>query len=1606
MDPINILKDGENINKPNYSNNYDTNSYPIGANTDAFKREYIHSDIKNVNLFQTVNTNDDLHQKKINISPSENKKMALLKEKYVYQNLETNNEQNYPSNIYLNNSDMNISGSANNTHINNYGARIKISNIESTTKKKENSNNSDIVRNLFDANKFRIQKVSEANIAKNNNNSNNAKDNGAKKNLTSILALDKMVEECDINNLMSTNQFKDLYSHHNKYVDKNYQTESNNVVFLNAYNESKNITQMDHNTLSNKIDVSHLSKENISLNKGYDNYMNNKNTPNTNEINLSGKYIENTFSSEINKNIVNPKQTIVKESYMTNNISIDNFSKFIENPQNENNKIINDEEFCIQTRTNMNGIPFNDDHNSNKFYDENKNINNFNNTRNSKPTNVYTEEDENNIQNNLFEVYDYKKNKKIIYYNVKNHYNPYNELKKKETNNQNIYDNKIYENDIYDYLLHQYETNYKNIMEKKFSTSNKSFANEQNEFILNGANLKKKFSRIFKNLGISSTDNKKMDTFSQYNDQNTNESINYNDYKNIIKDEKNNPYTNPSNSNINSDSNDRNMSDITPLCEENRDTYFRSGNSFDLSNDTSMDIFKNTKEVYTEKPILLLNYIKEDPVYSRDFKSKIEKKKNNDEDILKMNKGIKKKLKKMKYDNTVVISNIGRKIGSTTFSNQIISDTSAILNDETYFTVDNNKEKNCIYSYIVSNENQINYVYLDYDKLSKKEGTPITNDNTSNISSNETLDKEILINNKTDITKKENSHNINKLLTFSFYFSNIIMIHIDSQNCLEIFYLLSDYYDIIKNIQNDIKYREKKKQNILEEKKKKTGKVSNNNRNNNDDERNIKLADNHDRTRGQKYSKLDSYATKSSLDVSSMSLLETRLKEKIDENNSDNNSKEDSIIFDNDEENKQNEGLQVPHFFFILRDVNENELLNFKDENKNGSLSIHQNKDKINRSNSENPYNFTEKSESNNDNYTQNYFNFLINKIKNNNIKKKVKYLIKFLGKKSLFLFPSLCKNNNDNNDETEITAQYMSELKNLKKELYIQGRSIDNMHKHDGKYMYKYLNMLIYTTNNNIFYSPNHIKKKIERFENKILYNILTDNFLLHIRNKIENKLPMKPNLFLTLINQIKIEFLVTFDKFSIGNTEIKNRYRTQLCNNIDIIILKAYKENIAYSCFTFYNLIDNKISELNIYENINKKNYQNFDHLRKDINKLNKQGIDNLIYNEILSIKKEEMFTHFINTYYDGNISPSREEDVDEKSDYESSSFPRLQKDNLKKKNTYINYQSDDTIDSVGYNKKITKKKSSIGTKYLHKNENMATILKKEKNKASSKIDETYDYSDCSNNSYGNSMINKNRNLERKKSNSYNHSILEKRRSNISRSISNKTNNKHKNLNEQNKDTNTLRKGNRSSSNNFSINKNMSINLDMLVKRYNRRNSKNNSRALLQKKNKSDLELNNNQKKNNNYRKYKTDEHINTHSNNIKKYMTTNDYLKNIDLYVNKKMNTTDLNKPKNTSPKRRNTENYGKKKISFNENNIIKNSKTFGENKKNIFKDEYFGDHQFWSFEKKNEDNFHSNSIIGNSNIGDNKFGIKIENKNGSNIDAKKKKKINCFPMNKKR
>ncbi|SCM10184.1 conserved Plasmodium protein, unknown function [Plasmodium chabaudi adami] len=1483
MDTINVLKDGENMNKPNYSNNYDTNSYPIGVNTDTFKREYIHSDIKNTNLFQTVNMNDDLHQKKININPSENKKMSLLKEKYVYPNLETNNDQieNYPSNIYLNNNDMNISGNANNTHINDYGTRIKISNIEPTIKKKETSNNSDIARNLFDANKFRIQKVSEANVANNHNNSNNAKDNGAKKNLTNILPFDKMVEEYDISNLMSTNQFKDLYSHHNIYIDKNYQTDSNNVIFLNAYNESKNITQIGHNTLSNKIGVSHLSKENI---------------------------------------LANHKQVNAKESYMINNNNIDNFSKLIENSQNTNNKIINDEEHYAQNRTNMNGIPYNGDYNYNNFYDENQNINNFNNTKNPKPTNVYTEDDESNIQNNLFEVYDYKKNKKIIYYNVKNHYNPYNEVKKKETSNQNIYDNKIYENDIYDYLLQQYETNYKNIMERKFSTSNKSSTNEQNEFILNGANLKKKFSTIFKNLGITSTDNKKMDTLSQYNDQNTNESINYNDYKNIIKDEKNNPYTNPSNPNINSDSNDRNMSDITPLCEENRDTYFRSGNSFDLSNDSSMDIFKNTKEIYTEKPMLLLNYVKEDTVYSRDFKNKIEKKKNNDEDILKMNKGIKKKLKKMKYDNTVVISNIGRKIGSTTLSNQIISDISNTPNGEGYFSVNHNEEKNCIYSYIVSSENQINYVYLDYDKLSKNADTPTINDSTSNISSNETLDKEMLINNKTDIAKKDNGHNINKLLTFSFYFSNIIMIHIDSQNCLEIFYLLSDYYDIIKNIQNDIKYREEKKKNNK----------LNNNRNSNDEEKNIKLADNHDQTKGPKYSKLDSYATKSSLDVPSISLIEAGLKEKIDENNSD--SKEDSIILDNDEENKQNENFQVPHFFFILRDVNENELSNFKDENK----------DKINRSHSENPCNFTEKNESSNDNYAQNYFNFLINKIKNNNTKKKVKYLLKFLGKKSLFLFPSICKNNN--NDETEITAQYISELKNLKKELYIQGRSIDNMHKHDGKYMYKYLNMLIYTTNNNIFYSPNHIKKKIERFENKILYNILTDNFLLHIRNKIENKLPMKPNLFLTLINQIKIEFLATFDKFSIGNTEIKNRYKTQLCNNIDLIILKAYKENIAYSCFTFYNLIDNKINELNIYENINKKYYKNFYHLRKDINKLNKQGIDNLIYNEILSIKKEEMFTHFINTYYDGNISPSREE-TDDKSDYDSS-FPNLQKDNLKKNFPYINYQSDNTIDSVEYNKKIIKKKS----------------------------------------------------------NSYNNVGLEKRRSNISRSISNKTNNKPKSLNDQNKDTNTLRKGNRSSSNNFSISKNMSINLDILVKKYNRRHSQNSSKGLLQKKNKSDIELDNNQKKNN-YRKYKTDGNINIHANNIKKYMTTNDYLKNIDLYVNKKMNTTDLSKSKNKLPKRRNTENYAKKKISFNENNILKNSKTFGEDKKNIFKDEYFGD-QSYPFEKTNEDNFHSNGSSDNINIGDNKFGIKIENKNDSNADAKKKKMVGCFPMSKKK
>ncbi|GAB64742.1 hypothetical protein PCYB_031550, partial [Plasmodium cynomolgi strain B] len=170
----------------------------------------------------------------------------------------------------------------------------------------------------------------------------------------------------------------------------------------------------------------------------------------------------------------------------------------------------------------------------------------------------------------------------------------------------------------------------------------------------------------------------------------------------------------------------------------------------------------------------------------------------------------------------------------------------------------------------------------------------------------------------------------------------------------------------------------------------------------------------------------------------------------------------------------------------------------------------------------------------------------LIEGVQNKVVQKKVKYLLKFLSKKSLFHLPP---------PKEKHKEEYAIQLRKIKKEIFINGKNVENMYPNNGIYVYKYSSMLVYTINRRIFYTPNYLKKKMESYECKTLHKVLTDNFLFHVRRKIENKLPMKPNLFLTLINDIKVEFLLSFETLCIGNSNLKRKYKNQLCQNIDVI-------------------------------------------------------------------------------------------------------------------------------------------------------------------------------------------------------------------------------------------------------------------------------------------------------------------------------------------------------------------------------------------------------------------------------------------------------------------
>ncbi|SOV11235.1 conserved Plasmodium protein, unknown function [Plasmodium sp. gorilla clade G2] len=1203
----------------------------------------------------------------------------------------------------------------------------------------------DPLENLFNTNKFKIKKIKDTNSISNDYNN--------KKNLTNILPFEKIVEQCDINNVLSNKFVQDLYNHQNVYDENNvvmkgfkgeYMDGSPSVPFLS---DGKSVV---YNKM--KENDEHFEEDNYAHDKAYmtSRYSSDKrNTIKPNKLDIDDK--QKNDGNENNMVDKDDDNYQGNEHINMNNINSKNNIDRVRNRSHSKNMIPSD--------MTTNNIPMQDIRNShykNENENKNKKINdNMNDNINNDDDLNAVENNQGDKDNNLFEVYDYNKNKKVVYYSVKNHYDPYKEMCKKEKDSYSIYDNKIYENDIYDYLLHQYEQNYEHMFDQRNSNSS-NITNDRKDIFYNRMNLlygdnhmgdnnyKKDMIRnsYHNNNNNNNNINGDVNTFNSKDgisrcrvetlNQNSIHANNENEYNNIprytnykketelydkiLYDYKLNQHKYPSYfpRNINDKScdnvNDKNRNSNSSIL------YKRNTKICNLYNDELLDIYKYTTDIYTPKPKLFVYSIKDNlntnnqdqkndikTEKQKDTKNNLYDKENTNNDLLcntyslKINKEFKKIFKKLKYKNTVVISNIGKNCGSSTFSNYIIND-----NEINKFTNEISTEENCIYAYITRNQNKINYLYLDYEKVTTLQATYCNE-------------------------KKELQNNINKFITLSFYFSNIVILHISKENCLDMFYVLASYYDIIKNIRENLRKRRKKYEQLesgkqegdqfdlknmkkaLSPKENNKSKDNQKNKENKENKENLKNKENkenlknkenqkskdhqkgkdHHKSKDHQKSKdhhknkdhnksndnLDSDKNEEDIETVEEPLdindnqTNTNLSSDVSEDDSSNTDSEDSSKDNFDENN-----FSLPYFIFVLRDVNKEELFQmnlqneclFKEEDMNGNINVNINvnanenmnnplndcmfynqhgNNNINNNNNNN----NNSSSGNNyhygyDNYSydslaRQYLDSLINMINDDVTQKKVQCMLKLLTRKNIFMLPSLYTNNN----EYIINKEYMKELSRIKKELYIQGKAIDNMYKNNGTYIYKYISMLLYTTNNNIFYTPKQLQKKIENFECKMLYNVLIDNFLLHIRKKIEKKLPMKPNMFLTLINDLKIEFILTFEKFAIGNIKIKKKYKNQLYSDMDVIILKAYKENIAFSCFNFYNIIDQKIKALKIYENINNFKYENFSQLQIDLEHINDGEIDNLIYNEILGIKKEEIYAHFINVYYDNEKDTS---------------------------------------------------------------------------------------------------------------------------------------------------------------------------------------------------------------------------------------------------------------------------------------------------------------------------------------------------------------------------
>ncbi|CAA9986486.1 conserved Plasmodium protein, unknown function [Plasmodium knowlesi strain H] len=1168
MGTTNNLNEVHSASGVGYMNKYDVEKYGTAHNMERSKRENLPINSPNMEVFHSLNYENDIY-----MNPQQGGDIPTGE--LTVKNSPNDNQTDRPTDRPNDNqTDRRTDHHAD--------TRTDTSNVDA----------------LFSGNKYKVKKIKDTHSI--------SADYKQKKNLTSILPFEKIMEEYKIKNLYPENKVQELYNHKNVYEEKG----GYNWIPLNGH--------FTNGTMRKDLSVDSSDGSSPYLSKG-------------STLMYGGQY---TYGTSVNSSSFGGANE-AKERHISS-ASSGKLSQMgyaargmdsISNRVNQGSPLqveSNQQVQMNQTGTGHPGVKTIQTEIPNTNAEEKE-------KRGVPPFNDLEQNDQYN-QNNLLEMYDHKQNKKVIYYAVKNHYDPSKEMHKKEKErerekgNYPPHKNKVYQNDIYDYLLHHYEKNYKNFFDNRYMDQS-VFKGEPKEFLASQANTShwnsadgskgRDTNGTYITEGVLKTkdynNDGDVDNSKRENRNVTPRSIEEGNQGNLAEGLMSDKlkgthlcHKNSDSLNVNNAKDVKAMEDVIPLNGREENTYQNSVEISNLCDEDAMDLYKNIGEVYTSRPKLFVYAGKGEKRHME--KSNIGEVHRVDTPLddfpLQINKEMKKIFNRMKNKNTVVISNVGVKAGSSTFSNHILNS-----GQERGFFGGGADQKNCVYAHVMASPNKINYVYLDYDKLLLRGGRSMSGDRMK----------------RDDRIKRDHSRSVgrissgegnppneaNALIALSFYLSNIIIFHINRESCSKAFALLAHYYDVVRHIREHLKRRREKcpKQDPAMDTATNVGWVS------------------------RSGSKLDGKSGKS-------------------EQRSDGNLEEDNLGEDN---------FSVPYFVFVLRDttlgresgknVHEEDGPKMHKEDGANKLPLRKSLTREAESKRITPKvernslpkverNSSPKAERNSppklpptgdgqSARAQLLLEELIDGEKNRVVQKKVKYLLKFLAKKSLFHLPP---------PKEKYKQEYAIQLRKIKKEIFINGKNVENIYPNNGIYVYKYLNMLTYTINKNIFYTPNYLKKKMESCECKTLHKVLTDNFLLHVRRKIENKLPMKPNLFLTLINDIKIEFLLSFETLCIGNSRLKRKYKNKLCHNIDVIILKAYKENIAFSCFTFFNIIDKKINKLQIYSKIDKRKYEHFDELKNDIENINDGSIDNLIYNEILGIKKEEIWTYFIKSYYSG--------------------------------------------------------------------------------------------------------------------------------------------------------------------------------------------------------------------------------------------------------------------------------------------------------------------------------------------------------------------------------